>query len=47
MISWLPDRFGPVQFSGLPNFMLATRQIPVARNTENVTAASAAPDRAR
>ena len=47
MISWLPDRLGPVQASGSPNFVLATRQIPVARNTANVTAASAAPDRAR
>ena len=46
-ISWLPDRLGPVQFSGLSNLMLATRQIPMARNTANVVAASAAPDRAR
>ena len=47
MISWLLDRFEPNQFSGFPNWMLATRQIAMARNTANVLAASAAPDRAR
>ena len=46
-ISWLPDRLGPIRSSGLPKLMLATRQIPMARNTANVVAASAAPDRAR
>ena len=45
--SWLLDRFGPIQLSGLSNLMLATMQIPMARNTANVVAASAAPDRAR
>ena len=45
--SWLLDRFGPIQLSGLSNLMLATTQIPMARNTANVVAASAAPDRAR
>ena len=47
MYTWLPDRSGPIQFSGLLNLMPATTQIPMARNTANVVAASAAPDRAR
>src|SRR5215813_8148781 len=46
-VTWLLDRFGPIQSSGLSNLMLAAMQIPMARNTANVAAASAAPDRAR
>src|SRR6266849_5752903 len=46
-VTWLLDRFGPIQLSGLSNLMLAAMQIPMARNTANVVAASAAPDRAR
>ena len=45
--SWLLDRFGPDGSSGLAVRSLPMRQITVARNTANVTAASAAPDRAR
>ena len=45
--SWLLDRLGPIQSSGLAVRSLATRQITMARNTANVVAASAAPDRAR
>src|SRR5260370_21631435 len=45
--SWLLDRLGPDGLSGLPVRSLATRQITAARNTANVVAASAAPDRAR
>src|ERR1700722_6062173 len=46
-VTWLLDRSGPIQFSGLSNLMLATTQIPMARNTANVVAPRAAPDRAR
>jgi hypothetical protein len=46
-VTWLLARFGPIQLSGLSNLMLAMMQIPMARNTANVVAASAAPDRAR
>src|SRR5215831_9693154 len=46
-ITWLLDRLGPIQLSGLSNLMLAATQTPMARNTANVVAASAAPDRAR
>ena len=46
-VTWLLDRSGPIQLSGLSNLMPATTQIPMARNTANVVAASAAPDRAR
>ena len=45
--SWLLDRLGPDGLSGLAVRSLPTRQITVARKTANVTAASAAPDRAR
>ena len=45
--SWLLDRLGPDGVSGLSVRSLPTRQIAVARNMANVTAASAAPDRAR
>ena len=45
--SWLLDRLGPDGLSGLAVRSLPTRQITVARNMANVTAASAAPDRAR
>src|SRR6202050_802237 len=34
--TWLLDRSGPIQFSGLSNLMLATTQIPMARNTADV-----------
>ena len=46
-MSWLLDRLGPDGLSGLAVRSLPTRQITVARNTANVVAASAAPDRAR
>ena len=45
--SWLLDRLGPDGLSGLPDRSLPTRQITMARNMANATAASAAPDRAR
>ena len=47
MYAWLPDKSGPIQLSGLSNLILTTMQMPMARNTANVVAASAAPDRAR
>src|SRR5882724_1922789 len=32
IVTWLLDRFGPIQLSGLSNLMLAMTQIPMARN---------------
>jgi len=32
IVTWLLDKFGPIQLSGLSNLMLAMTQIPMARN---------------
>jgi hypothetical protein len=46
-MSWLEVRFCPVQSSAMENRKLAPRVVSMARNTAKLTAASAAPERAR